>query len=940
MNKNYKVITFCLSILIIFCSAKPHPFVTIEDKNSLSILTPTFKDRTSTKIRLKNGLEAYLISDPNADKSSAALVVKTGSWEDPEEAPGLAHFTEHMLFMGTKKYPNESEYLLFMNEHGGKTNAFTSTDTTGYLFSIDNNAIVEALDRFSNFFIEPLFAPSAVEKELNAIEQEYAKNLESDDRREHYVLKALANPNHPFNTFSAGNKKSLANVSQESLKKWYLEHYSANRMRLEIISTLPIEELTTLVVDTFSAIPNRNIQPVIIDMPLYKPYTNGHLVYIEPKKNVRRLTINWEVPKQFIYMGESKPEEMLGYLLEQDGEHGLLALLKQKGLANDIKAGSEKLGNQTYTFYLNIYLTDYGVTKLETVIMHAFEALTNLKRQNIPPYLYEEMATMRKLHYQYPSRQNAFEHIMKEAFNIGERDLATYPENINVITDFDTEAVQNLAAALKPADAIYTLLTPKYLIPNIDLDRQEPWMGTPYAIRPILNEVLEAWTNATINSDISLPLPNPYIPKGIGIQKPNIDIENIEIPNITPLLDDDRGVIYFSEDALYGVPMVSWLFEIKTPAIIPTDPKSHVMRDIFIKYIMESLHTHAYAAGIAGLYFDIIPTDNGIAVAVNGFSEKAKELFIDVIMSMKSLSPSPHEFDLLKQRLHSIYHDMALGSPLSQLRDLTHSHIYKEHVTVAAKSIALQSVTYRDLKLFANNVFQQTYIEGIMYGNTKLNEAQNLADSLLENLNGIPYPPTSHHQDKIVSRNKPQSKHYNSKSQGNAAILTIQCDDDSLKTWAAQQVLMQLIEQPFFAELRTQQQTGYLVLSRAEEHEHQFFNTFVVQSSTHEASDLHARFERFLESFLRNTAKEEITKSKFLNIKNSLLTALKTSPKNVSEMASHLQKLAFYERDFNKTSRKIAALQALTFEEFIESTQKILGKSNGRRLAIGLSFSH
>jgi hypothetical protein len=55
---------------------------------------------------------------------------------DPWELPGLAHFCEHMLFLGTDKYPLENEYGKFISAHGGHTNAYTAADHTNYHFDI------------------------------------------------------------------------------------------------------------------------------------------------------------------------------------------------------------------------------------------------------------------------------------------------------------------------------------------------------------------------------------------------------------------------------------------------------------------------------------------------------------------------------------------------------------------------------------------------------------------------------------------------------------------------------------------------------------------------------------------------------------------------------------------------------------------------------------
>ena len=54
-----------------------------------------------------------------AQKAAVSLDCRVGHFSDPEAVPGLAHFCEHMLFLGTKKYPKEGEYKEFLHQHGG-----------------------------------------------------------------------------------------------------------------------------------------------------------------------------------------------------------------------------------------------------------------------------------------------------------------------------------------------------------------------------------------------------------------------------------------------------------------------------------------------------------------------------------------------------------------------------------------------------------------------------------------------------------------------------------------------------------------------------------------------------------------------------------------------------------------------------------------------------
>lgn len=155
--------------------------------------------------------------------------VHVGSLSDPDELPGLAHFLEHMLFLGTAKYPKEGEYHEFLSAHGGSHNAYTAQEVraprrctaparlacerarrthvrspaharlappaaarlaqprrgrparaqdTVYFFDVVHDSLAGALDRFSQFFSAPLFTEAATARELSAVDSEHSNNLQ------------------------------------------------------------------------------------------------------------------------------------------------------------------------------------------------------------------------------------------------------------------------------------------------------------------------------------------------------------------------------------------------------------------------------------------------------------------------------------------------------------------------------------------------------------------------------------------------------------------------------------------------------------------------------------------------------------------------------------------------------------------------------------------
>jgi insulysin len=163
---------------------------------------------------LANQLKVLLISDPGTDKAAAALDVFVGSTSDPQRWPGLAHFLEHMLFLGTKKYPQAGDYQNFISKHGGRHNAYTGDENTNFFFDIDKDYLEPALDRFAQFFVAPLFTPQYVDRERHAVDSEFQTRRKSDGTRLFFVWKQVANPKNPLSRFERHSLTSINAITR------------------------------------------------------------------------------------------------------------------------------------------------------------------------------------------------------------------------------------------------------------------------------------------------------------------------------------------------------------------------------------------------------------------------------------------------------------------------------------------------------------------------------------------------------------------------------------------------------------------------------------------------------------------------------------------------------------------------------------------------------
>lgn len=921
----------------LFCE-ETKAYKTLENQAQIPSLNPEFKMRKSIKIELENGLQAYLVSDPEAPQSAAALTVLTGSWSNPDEYPGLAHFLEHMLFLGTKKYPIESDYDHFLAEQGGTSNAFTGSDFTGYLFGVNNAGFVEALDRFSSFFVEPLFNPSGVGRELNAIDQEYSLNTNNEARRQSQIFKELGNPKHPFYRFDIGNSSTLSKVSQETLKEWFKNHYSANLMRLFVYSNLPLEELKDLVIQDFSPIPNKNLPRPEFTEPLLRTDLNGHIVYIEPNQNVRTLNIMWEIPSHFAKMRESKPEEIICYIIGHQGPESLLAELKRENLAEELFCNGALVSNNALFFEIEVSLTAKGLTQVETVIDRCFQAIKNLQQKTIPDYLVEDVQRIALLRYQYQPREDAFEMAMKNGIWLAREGISTYPELTLTLKKKDLKATQEFLSFLTPEHAQFALSASQKDL-KVNFDKKEQWMGVRYAVEPMPKEKLKRFSEIEPIPEIDLPKPNPFIPSKINLVSTNTIPQKqfLEAPHPAKIVDSSSMLGYFAPDLVYQTPKAYMRFTVKTPSINNGSPQAAVMTELFIKAFEDQIDPLTYDAKMADVDFQVEKRLEGLEFTIYGFSESILNFLKIVGPKIALTEVSPEKFEIYKDVLEREYNNLSKEHPLLLASDFMKGVVYENYTTTPRKIEALSNIDLKKFQVFLSKLFNKTFIEALITGNITQDQALVAMNQFQADLGSKPFPVDEQIPIKVIELPNDKGPYYiksESEARGNAALLAIEADSFSPQARNIQQMLGQAIKQAFFTELRTRQQTGYAVQSMSEDLEKHLFTLFAVQSNSHEPAELLYRFEQFIEDYVQNLTLVEIPENRFELLRSWLLTELKTPPKNLKLMGERLNLLAFHYRDFNWTAQRIADLEKLTYDEFVDFIQQFLGRSNKRRLGV------
>ena len=284
--------------------------------------------------KMSNNIKYVLINNKSLDQTQVCVNVKIGSAMDPKRNMGLAHFLEHMLFMGNKKYPQEDFFDNHVKKYGGYSNAYTATFETVYFFQCNNEGIEIACDCFSEFFKSPLFDKSSVGREINAINSEHSKNLESDIFRLRHFMNSKSKKDSILNKFYTGNLKSFNKDVRKDMLELYNKYYVSENITICIHSNLSFKEQKKLL-KHFESIENKKSlpYPFNIEKPLFN--NTNELYHLESTDDSYKMLVYYEIdyPKNTY---QTMSHVIIRDLINSNSSSALRQTLIRKRLVSEI----------------------------------------------------------------------------------------------------------------------------------------------------------------------------------------------------------------------------------------------------------------------------------------------------------------------------------------------------------------------------------------------------------------------------------------------------------------------------------------------------------------------------------------------------------------------------------------------------------------------------
>lgn len=900
------------ALVLTGCSGTPlPPAAALAPADSVAVRKSPNDDKAYRYLVLPNALRVLLVSDPGTDVAAASLTVLRGYYDEPAEYPGLAHFLEHMLFIGTRKYPEVDGYQQFVSTHGGQSNAYTSAEHTNYFFEIQPDQFRPAMDRFAQFFISPLLKTEYVDREKNAVNSEYQLQIRDDGWRANSVVRMAMNPDYAGSRFYIGSLDTLGEGVDKALRTFFDENYSADQMVLVALGNESLDDLESWIRPLFGTIENKQIGLSPVPRPAFAAGGLPARLTYTSLSDSYAISYNFPIPAVDAHY-RVKPAQYLTNLLGHEGVGSLHQELKFRGWIESLAAGVSRLDSGNALLTVNIELTPAGLEATDEITELLYGYIELLNAEDPEAWRYREQAQVAELSFRFQEQTSPTGFVYRTSPNLG-----LYPPEDVLIADylmegFDEQLIREYLSYLRPDNVLIELSGP-----DLATDQVESWFKVPYRLeRPIATE------QHSELADMHLPAANPFLPDNLAL------VSNVTAP--PELAVDEPGIrLWLAPDEEFRVPRANQTFTLGLAGGLTT-PREVALASIYRQLVSDALNPYAYPAMLAGLSYQIDATAAGLRVGVAGFSDRQSVLLERVLDELTGLTLDPVRFEQTRDELVREWQNFRFERPYIQAYAALSDTLLDTSFAPDELAAAASGLTVGDLGRWREERLDRISVVGLSNGNLNGASIREVSALLARTL---PLAAFEQRKPELALVEEPLLVELDVMHDDAAMVLYVQDAEASFESRAKSALAAQILQQAYFSSLRTDQQLGYVVSMSNRTLRDRGALLFTIQSPVASPADLEQATLDFMSSQLPIVAAMDV--ETFEQHRAGLISRLTEQPKNLRERTMRF--LADLEADvttFDSQEQIAGIVRTLTLDQVVAYLEETVARLNDARLLV------
>jgi protease-3 len=891
---------------------------TVQSESPIVINKSPNDERDYAAVTLDNGLKVLMVSDPTTEKSAAALSVGVGAFSDPMDFQGMAHYLEHMLFMGSESFPEPDGYMNFAAENGGSSNAYTSSEITNYMITIENTAFPEALHRLSEFFSAPILDPGYIQKEKNAVNAEWSMRRESEGRSIYRLQRALLGE-HPANRFTIGNLETLADKSDRELHPatiaFFEKYYSANLMSLVLISPLPAAEMAVLAEQHFSLIPNKNVEKPVVTTEVSFDDVAGKLIRFKPQRDLRELRLSYLIDNNQSEW-RSKPGDYLGYVIGSEMPGTPADKLKSLGLISQLITSSyESLYGNYGTFEISVQLTPDGMKRREDIVEVLTGYIELLRQEGVDDRYADEYKQSLENRFTFLEKTDDFSYASSLAAAMQDYPIENVIDAPYRFDGFNQAAVDSLLGQLVPKR-----LNVWYISQEEPTDSELEFYVGPHSVEDLVPIEAANALAAANRLGLTLPSKNGLLPANFDLREPSTEATPIAVAdNVTFWL---KGSDYFA-----GLPKGFARIQLSSDLAL-----NSVDNQVYLS-LWQSLYDLKQArlateASIAGMSLNL-DASNGITLTVSGFTDKQPELLERALAGLR-VAPTELEFGQAVERYLRRIENSKRAFPYTRFTPLLGLLTREGRFSDTSLVLAASKANLADFTAFTETVLADSHVRGFFFGNYNEADVQTAYQQISKTL--TPSASSGYARAGIYDPEPSATLMLNLEVPVDdlGMMYAFAAPEASVKNQALSRILARHLRVRAFETLRTEEQLGYAAGGGALDLYLHPMVIFYIQTPVKGPQDMLDRFNAYTLEYRDELM--GLSEESFDKFKAGVLTALTEPPKNLSSEAGPFASDWAIERyDFDTRAKLISAVESATLDDvqtFYDST--VFGESRSR----------
>ncbi len=190
---------------------------------------------------------------PKMQSVALGIWIKAGGRHERKENKGIAHFLEHLIFKGSRKYSCR-KIKESIEGVGGSLNGFTSEELTCYLAKLPAKYLDLGLDVLSDMVANPLLAPQEIDKEKTVIIEELKMYQDLPQSYVSELLDELLWPGQSLGMPISGSAESVSKVNRQSLGSFKNKYYNAADIVVSVAGVVGHDHLAKKAENFFSGL--------------------------------------------------------------------------------------------------------------------------------------------------------------------------------------------------------------------------------------------------------------------------------------------------------------------------------------------------------------------------------------------------------------------------------------------------------------------------------------------------------------------------------------------------------------------------------------------------------------------------------------------------------------------------------------------------------------